>query len=299
METKVVNSKFKGISQATIAYIAFGLLPLFTKPVTATGMPQQSVLVYQFAVATLAMLIVLLFKRESLKVRLGDLLQILILSVLYAGSSTGIIAGYNYMSVGIATTLFFSFPVWTALIMVIFFRERLRPMMVMAIIIAVVGVCFLCGIGAGGKFSVTGLVIELSAGLSFAIYMVAMPRMPIIKLNGFKVTFYVFLMSTILLIPYSLGTTGTIQPISTGGQAVNLILLGIIPTTLSNMNVNLSLKNISSTMVSILGAFEPLTAMVVSILVFGELFTAGIGTGMVLIIIAVIILITSAAKNNK
>jgi drug/metabolite transporter (DMT)-like permease len=53
----------------------------------------------------------------------------------------------------------------------------------------------------------------------------------------------------------------------------------------------MSLKRISSTMVAILGAFEPLTAMAIGIIVFGEPLTISVTAGFAMIISAVILLI--------
>lgn len=77
---------------------------------------------------------------------------------------------------------------------------------------------------------------------------------------------------------------------------VCLLLLGLLPTTMSNICVIMALKKISATMVSVLGAFEPLTAMSVGILVFGEPLTINVGVGFLLVIAAVILLILTSGK---
>ena len=71
-----------------------------------------------------------------------------------------------------------------------------------------------------------------------------------------------------------------------------MILLGLIPTTISNVTLVRSLTLIDSASVAILGAFEPLTAMTIGITLMGEPLTTSIIIGCVLIITSVIILIT-------
>ncbi|MBF1461339.1 MAG: EamA/RhaT family transporter, partial [Prevotella pallens] len=53
-----------------------------------------------------------------------------------------------------------------------------------------------------------------------------------------------------------------------------------------------------STMAAVLGVFEPLTAMCVGILIFGEPITFPIVIGFVLIIAAVLILVVSKRKTG-
>ena len=95
----------------------------------------------------------------------------------------------------------------------------------------------------------------------------------------------------LLLMLYAIFTSGGLPAIHTGMTLLNLFLLGLLPTVVSNITLILALKNIGSTLVAILGAFEPLTAMCIGITVFGEPFTTSIGIGFVLILIAVVLLV--------
>lgn len=52
-----------------------------------------------------------------------------------------------------------------------------------------------------------------------------------------------------------------------------------------------SRKSIGSTLASVLGAMEPVTAVCVGIFLFGEAFTTSIGVGIALIIAAVMVII--------
>ena len=71
----------------------------------------------------------------------------------------------------------------------------------------------------------------------------------------------------------------------------NLILLALIPTVVSNLALVRAVKSIGSTLTSVLGAMEPVTAVCVGIFLFGEAFTTSIGVGIALIIVAVMVII--------
>lgn len=102
----------------------------------------------------------------------------------------------------------------------------------------------------------------------------------------------------LLLMLYAIFTSGRLPAIHTGTVLLNLFLLGLLPTVVSNITLILSLKSIGSTLVAILGAFEPLTAMCIGIMVFGEPFTVHIAIGFVLILIAVAVLILKNAHHK-
>ncbi len=285
-------NKLHGFVGAITSATAFGLIPLFSLPVLAAGMSSAAVLVYRFAFACLIMLVILMCQRKSLHLRFGESLRLMLLSVVYTGSAVFLIEGYRYLSSGIATVIMFSYPVWTALLMMIFRGEKASGTTFLAIALAVAGVCFLSGIENGaGNISVLGICLELLSGLSYAIYMVAYPTMNIRTIPTIKVNFYIFFFTMLLLMLYATFTSGGLAAIHTGGTLLNLFLLGLLPTVVSNITLILALKSIGSTLVAILGAFEPLTAMCIGIAVFGEPLTTSIAIGFVLILAAVVLLI--------
>ena len=285
-------NKLHGFVGAITSATAFGLIPLFSLPVLATGMPSTAVLVYRFAFACLIMLVVLMYQRKSLHLHFGESLRLMLLSVVYTGSAVFLMEGYRYLSSGIATVIMFSYPAWTALLMMIFRGEKASVTTFSAIGLAVAGVCFLSGIENGvGNISVLGICLELLSGLSYAIYMVAYPTMNIRTIPTIKVNFYIFFFTMLLLTLYAIFTSGGLPAIHTSTTLLNLFLLGLLPTVVSNITLILSLKNIGSTLVAILGAFEPLTAMCIGITIFGEPFTTSIAIGFVLILTAVMLLV--------
>ena len=295
-----MSTTVKGFLNASISGIAFGLIPLFAIPVLATGMHSTSVLIYRYAFGCLAMLGMLMFHRTRMWLAFGDFLRILLLSAMYAVSSIALIEGYNYMASGIATTLLFSYPVWTLLLSVVFLHERLSLTTAVAIGIAVAGVFFLSGIldGNGSMEGLTGLFLLLLSGFLYAVYMVIFPRMRIRQMPSLKLTFYIFFFAMLILTLYATFTRGRVDPIDTRSQLVNLFLLGVVPTAVSNVTLIMALKQISSTMAAVLGAFEPMTAMCVGILLFGEPLTLPIVIGFVLIITSVLILVLSKRKTG-
>ena len=295
-----MSTTVKGFLNASISGITFGLIPLFAIPVLATGMHSTSVLIYRYAFGCLAMLGMLMFHRTRMRLAFGDFLRILLLSSMYAVSSIALIEGYNYMASGIATTLLFSYPVWTLLLSVLFLHERLSLTTAVAIGIAVAGVFFLSGIldGHGSMEGLTGLFLLLLSGFLYAVYMVIFPRMRIRQMPSLKLTFYIFFFAMLILTLYATFTRGRIDPIDTRSQLVNLFLLGLVPTAVSNVTLIMALKQISSTMAAVLGAIEPMTAMCVGILLFGEPLTLPIVIGFVLIITSVLILVLSKRKTG-
>ena len=194
------------------------------------------------------------------------------------------------MGSGIATTIHFMYPVITTVIMMSFFREKRSFSRLIAIILAVAGVIFLSFDKSTGDVNVEGVVIVLISALAYALYLVFVNRLHVRRMKGPKLTFYVFLFGSIMFI-INAEVRGGIQIVPDYFSAFNLIMLAIIPTIVSNLALVQAVKRIGSTLTSVLGAMEPVTAVVVGIMIFGEPFTYKIFIGVIMIIVSVMIII--------
>ncbi|MGM9870059.1 MAG: DMT family transporter [Sodaliphilus sp.] len=286
------QSRAKGFVSAMVSSCSYGLIPLFSLPVMHAGMFTQSVLIYRFGLGTLFILLGMLAMKVSPRITWSQFWRIGVLAFFSMLGAVTLLYGYNYMPSGPATTIQFSYPVFTCVMMVLFFHERLTLKVVVAIVLAVIGVMMLSGVSLTDfrGVSVVGVGLELIAGLTYAIYLVLVPVFKVNEVDSLSLTFWVFVISVFYLVLWALFTTG-IQPITTVDMGVNLLLLAFIPTAVSNLTLILGLRHIGSTLTSILGALEPLTAMVVGVLVFAEPFTLAVSIGFLCIVASVTLLI--------
>ncbi|WP_291582933.1 DMT family transporter [Bacteroides sp.] len=283
-------NKLNGFLYGLLSSASFGLIPMFTIPAMQQGMQFESILLYRFAFATLALGVILLIDGQSFRINCRDIPSLLLLAFFYLISAVFLFWGYKFMASGIATTLHFMYPVLTTLIMMLFFREKKSIWRFMAIALAVAGVFFLSQGDDSGSITFIGIFIVLLSALGYALYLVTVSQLKAGQMKGLRLTFYVFLFGTLLLF-IGIGTTGHIQPIPDLHTAGNLVMLAIIPTVISNLALVRAVKCIGSTLTSVLGAMEPVTAVCVGIFMFGEPFTNSVGFGIILIITAVTVII--------
>ena len=79
--------------------------------------------------------------------------------------------------------------------------------------------------------------------------------------------------------------------LDSGMAWINIIGLAILPTIVSTATLAISTRNIGATKASVLGVFEPITAILVGTLVFGEALTSNIITGILISVVAVTFMI--------
>ncbi len=287
-----------GFIVGLVAAVCYGFIPFFTLPIkqgnAADFMSDPCILFYRFGFASLIVALAMVVQRKSFKVTRGELVTLIYLSFISDGSALFLIDGYNYMSSGVATTLHFMYPVATAIIMMVFYHEARRASTLFAVVMAVVGVAVLSW-DTSGKASITGIVIVLISALCYALYIIRVNRSRAATMDGTKLVSYILFIGALIFGGEAL-RQGSFAPISTNLQLTHLLALSVICTFITNVALVYSVKRIGSTMVAVLGALEPLTAVVVGCLVFGEAFTWQVVVGILLIIPAVLLIVLTRRR---
>ena len=285
-----MNVKAKGYILGAVAAATYGMNPLFALPLYKAGMNPDSVLFfrYLFAIPVLGMMIVA--RGRSFKLKRKEVLPLIIMGLLVALSSLALFQSYNYMDVGIASTLLFVYPILVALIMWIAFKEKLTLPTVLCILLALGGIGLLYKSGDGSTLNLTGIILVMISALSYAIYIVGVNQSTLKNLATLSLTFYVLLFGLVLfLVRVDFGQS--LRVAETWHLWGNLIALAIFPTAISFLCTTQAIQYIGSTPTAILGALEPLTAVFFGVVVFGESLTLRLSCGMLMIILAVTLII--------
>lgn len=289
-----MNVKAKGYLLGTIAAATYGMNPLFALPLYKDGMNPDSVLFFRYALAIPIMALMIKARGRSFKVHPKEVLPLALMGMLMALSSLTLFLSYNYMDAGIASTLLFVYPIMVAVIMALFFREKLTKLTIACIFLALSGIGLLYQGDGGETLSLVGIGLAMASALSYAIYIVGVNR-PLLKVvPTVALTFYVLLFGfTLFLVRVDFGRDLCVT--DTWYLWGNLIALALFPTVISFLCTTQAIQYIGPTPTAILGALEPLTAIFFGVLVFGEALTPRLCTGIVLILLAVTLII---AGNN-
>lgn len=286
----------KGIAYALISSSTFGLIPLFSIPVLASGaMGVPSLLFYRFAFATAAIAVAGLALKRNFKIKPAVLVKISVLGIFYASTSMGLTMSYQYISSGAATTIHFLYPILVTAIMIAFFEEKASRTLIAASVLSIIGVALLSQ-GEGGGVEPKGLLLVLMTVVTYATYIVGVNKSGVESTDPVILTFYVFVASTALFAAYAWGTGGTIEPIKDCTTMWHIVLLALLPTVISDFTLILAIKYVGSTVTAILGSMEPLTAVLVGVFYFSESFSIKTAAGLALVLFAVTMVVRRSSR---
>ena len=277
----------KGYLCAFISAFTYGLIPLFMIPIKKEeSFSVDATLFYRFLIASGAIVFFLFYQKERLRISFREMLIMSLLGLLYALSAEFLFLAYDYLSPGIASTIFFSYPIIVALVLILFYKEKLTLPTLLSLLLVVAGVGVL-SIKKGEALNYIGLGISLLGALVYALYILIVNKVRI-ESSVVKISFYSMLFSSLYFLVKSLLLRESIT-ISSWALAGDLTLFAIITTSLSLVTLVYAVRYIGSTPTAIMGAFEPIVAVLISVGLFGEQLTPSLVIGGMVIITGVLI----------
>ena len=292
-----MSDTLKGYLFALVSALTYGMIPLFMIPLKKWGFfSVDTALFYRFLIAAILILGYLVFyQKESIKINLKESIIFSILGLFYALSAEFLFIAYDFLSPGIASTIFFIYPIMVALILGIFFKEKITLATTISLIVVVVGVAVLSikpknnddKDNFGINYIYIGLFVSLLGALMYALYMIIVNKTKI-NASGVKVSFYSMVFASLFFLVKTLvlGNSVAIPSLKIG---THLTLFALITTALSVVSLVYAIKYIGSTPTAIMGAVEPVVAVMISVGLFDETLTFSLIAGVIIIISGVLI----------
>lgn len=292
MNAKLSRNAIIGYPAGIITGITYGLNPLFAKPLMNAGASTEAILFFRYGIAVILLGAYLLLKKENFRITLKQSGVLLSLGLLYTASSTFLFEAYKYIASGLATTLVFLFPAMVAIIMVFLKVVPSWPVW-LSIAATFAGVMIMTGGAGTEKVNPLGVWFSIASAFVYALFIVIINKSKVISsIPNSLLTFYALLTGTFFFIGRCLFSGADLMAGIDGGMAwCNLIGLAVLPTIVSTASLAVATRNIGATKASVLGVFEPITAILVGTVVFGEALTPNIIAGILISIVAVTFMI--------
>lgn len=273
-EKKKRRIRINGIFYAVISSASFGFSPLFSLGLIAAGLTDFDVLSYRWAISAIVLMIYAACKKKTLRLNgFDELWKIILLSILRSITSFTLLLGYANIASGIASTINFMYPVVVALCMMLFFGERKSPANIISILISIFGVYLLAsgdGLRVEGGNTTLGLVCSIVSALSFGAYYIFMKITRADKIEVVKFTTWIMMLSAVYFIICGLIFDGRITFVTDWKLWLYIAGLGLWSTMVSNFTGVKAVRRIGPTLTSVLGALQPLTAVILGILFLDE-----------------------------
>lgn len=290
-----MNDKIKGIGATLISAIYFGFVPLLMKTVYAGGGNSFTAAFLRFALSLPLLFIFCKAKGIRLGVTSEEIKHFLIITVFgYAGTTLLVFTAYNYIPTGMATTIHFLYPTFTVAGLMIFLREKISGTKLFCVVLCLVGIVMFYD-GAGGG-SLIGILLALCSSMTYAFYTIFLGRSEVLRdIEPPKRLLYMHTIGALMMLIIGMVTGNlsfSMTPLSWGVMALTANLTSFIGAMLYQIGV----KYVGSESAAMLSTFEPITSIIIGVLVYNEAMTLRISIGCVAIIISTLIIAKTEGK---
>lgn len=286
--------KVKGIIYAALSAATFGLIPLYANQAIIDGVNNETILVYRYGIAGIVYAIYLLIRRVNMSLSRTQMKEVILAGVGgYGITAFFLMWSYHYMPTGVATAIHFFYPVVVAVLMMIFYKERLTMEVRAGIVLAICGVYLLSW--TPGEVKWLGLFFVLMSTVTYGCYITALNRPVLRAMNPDVLTCYVLLFTAVFYLIVAL-PQGKLEFVTRPRFLLDMTQLAILSTIVSARLLVSAVKLIGSVPSSVLGTLEPITAIVVGVIYFREQLTYVNYIGLFIVIGAVLVVVCRMKK---
>lgn len=262
----------KGIFYAILGAFCFGIMPILSKSLYGeTGVDPFFFLMIRYVIAAVLLWIYLLARKNRPKpeVNWSVLSLIAATALCYFIVTAAYFIALQYIDASLNSLLVFTFPVFTPFLGFLFFKEKLRPIPVIAAVVGFTGCALLIGgyqlKGVPGE--TLGLILGLGSGVIYAFYTLFGQRITI-WLEPVTVTALIITIVAVFFLAIRLHWVwSNPQPLK-----VYLVagIVAVISTILANIFYFEAIRRIGAVKAGIFGSFEPLFTTVLAIFFLRE-----------------------------
>jgi drug/metabolite transporter (DMT)-like permease len=277
-------NRFIGALFIVISAASFGTLAILGRYAYADGLDTFTVLALRFCLAAL-LLAGWLRVRHQPWPRGKTLAQLIGMGALgYVGQSFCYLTATQYASAGLVALLLYLYPIFVAVLSVIFLKERFTRLKVFALVLATIGVA-LTADPQGGSW--LGIVLAIGAAAIYSVYIIVgtgvLKRVTAIQSSTVIFASAGAVYATLAIIK------GPQLPHSTSGWSA-VVAIVLVATVIPVVTFLAGLRRIGPTNASMLSTLEPVVTVLLAALLFDEVLPPAALIGGALILLAVLLL---------
>lgn len=282
-----MNTRTKGLLATMISAVFFGFIPLFVKTICAGGGNSVSAAFYRFFLSVPILYIYLKAQGISMRITRTEFAKIALITIFgYGGTAVLLFSSYNFIPSGMSTTIHFMYPVFTILGRMIFFKEKVSPLKLLCVALCFGGILLFYNGESGG--SVLGMALSFLSGVTYAFYTIYLEKSGLQKMENLKLIFYMNTVAAAMILVMALLTaqfTLRLTPLAWG----TAVFFATATSLIGVLGYQIGVKCIGPQNAAILSTFEPITSVIVGVLVYREAFSARTLLGCLCVLSAVVI----------
>ncbi len=271
-----------------LSALIYGVAPLLAKIAYMGGVNEMTLTFLRTFLALPLLFVLMIVRRQSFKLKPKEIINIVILGFVGGTLSiTFLYSAYSFISTGLATTLHFIYPLVIIIVSAFVYKEKISQSKLVAVMLVTLGIFLF--VDLTNTSDKIGVILAILSGIFYSFYVIYIDHSGLKQMDYIKLTFYLMIvMSVGTLIFDSVGGDITFSGIDNMGWIMSalisiLISLGAIPLFQAGVRYE------GAATAGIISALEPVTTIILGLLLLNETMSVSQYVGGTLIIAGVVI----------
>lgn len=292
-----MESSDTSVGRATLLIVvsafSFGSISVLTVLTTNAGVPLITAMAWRYVLGAVLLGVVVQIKRVGAIPR-RRIIQLMLIGGLGQALITYLsLHALEYIPVGPLAFLFYTYPAWVALLAAVRRTEKLTPVRVLALMLALTGVAIMIG-APPEKLNPIGVMLALTSALLYSAYLPALAHVQR-DIPALLSTFLLIVGAAISFVIAALFAGELFVP---SGAAVwsNIFVLALVSTVIAFSSLIRGLSVLGPVRTAIIATIEPFFTAILGALVLASQFGVATFIGGILIAAAVLVIEWSSAQ---
>lgn len=283
------NGARQGRATLLVALSACGFasIPIFVILATRSGTPLEEILIGRYVLAT-PLLAAIAWLTGTRRLQREGLRVLTIIGILQALIAYTSLLALRYISAGMLSFLFYTYPAWVAIIARVRHSEPLTRHRLTALALCLTGVAVMVGWPANASLDPMGVALALGSALIYAAYVPLVGELSV-GLSPPATAAYMAAGVTVIFVALKLLTAGPALHV-TAVAVRSMVGLAVVSTTLAFMLFLRGLRTLGPLRTAIVSTIEPFCTALLGASILGQPLSSATLVGGVFIAAAVVML---------
>ncbi len=298
MKDSKTKLSYKGMGFMAMAGIIFGAFPIFTSLFVQLGGNVDSFNFTGFLISSVLLVPIILFRKTGFRLPKKIFLIVILAGIANVVTRMLLTASYAYLDAGVATTLHFMYPIITAVLGFIIFKDKMPVYKWIVFAVACLSVSLFVTGASAKAGTVMGVILALCSSVGFATYLLLEEKGHLAECDPFVILFYVCVVSTIGSFIFGMSTGNLTAPVPAKAWMI-LVLCAILNNVVAFACQLTGVRYMGAAMAAIFSLFEPIFSCIFGAIFLHEAMGAGSVLGIILILGSLLVMILLDNKNNN
>jgi drug/metabolite transporter (DMT)-like permease len=292
-----MKSSDTSVGRATLLIVvsafSFGSISVLTVLTTSAGVPLLTAMAWRYVLGAVLLASVVQIKRIT-SIPKRRIIQLMLIGGVGQALITYLsLHALEYIAVGPLAFLFYTYPAWVALLAAVRRTEKLTPVRVLALILALTGVTIMVG-APREKLDPIGVTLALASALLYSAYLPALANVQK-DIPALLSTFLLIIGAAISFVIAALFAGELFLPKGTAVWS-NIFVLALVSTVIAFSSLIKGLSVLGPVRTAIIATVEPFFTAILGALVLANQFGVANLIGGILIATAVLVIEWSSAR---